>query len=178
MNMNKTKKNTPKKAILKKKVPPIPKGFHTATPHLIVQDSRQAVEFYKKALGAKQRGQIMSGPDGKTAHAEITIGDSVVMMADEMNMPTAGKSPQSLGGFTAEIMLYVKNVDALYSQAVAAGATSLQAPTDMFWGDRYCRVKDPFGHVWSLATHFADPTPKQMEKAMAAMMAQMHGADK
>jgi PhnB protein len=154
---------------------PIPQGFHTVTPYLAVDDAARALDFYKRAFGA-QEVMRMDGPDGKIGHAEITIGDSRIMLADEM--PGSGcQSPQSLGGTTSGVFLYVDNVDKTFSQAVSAGAKAESQPTDMFWGDRYGRLKDPFGHSWSVATHKEDVAPAEMSKRMkeaSGKMAQQH----
>jgi PhnB protein len=152
-------------------VKPIPQGFHSATAYLTLNDAARAIDFYKRAFGA-QEVMRMKGPDGKIGHAEIKIGDSVIMLADEM--PGSGsRSPQSLGGTTAGIFLYVENADAVFNQAVAAGA-KVDAPlADMFWGDRYGRVKDPFGHSWSVATHKDDVAPAEMSKRMQEFAAKM-----
>jgi PhnB protein len=159
-------------------VKPIPEGYHSVTPYITVDNGARAIEFYQKAFGAKEIVR-MNGPDGKVAHAEIRIGDSVVMLADEM--PGMGnRSPKSVGGTTGGIFLYVQDVDTAYKQAIAAGGQQETAPADMFWGDRYGRLKDPFGHSWSLATHKEDVAPAEMEKRMKAEMAKMgqrtHGA--
>lgn len=153
----------------KKRVSAIPKGYHTATAHLVVRDCNAAIDFYKKAFGAKERNR-MPGPDGRLMHAEIKIGDSIVMMSDEM--PEMGsKSPQTLGGCPGGIFLYVKNCDKLFAQATHAGATAQQPPADMFWGDRYAKVVDPYGFIWGIGTHIADLTPKQMKTAQEAWLA-------
>ena len=148
---------------------PIPQGFHSVTPYLTLNDTASAIEFYKRAFGAKEVMR-MQGPGGKIGHAEIKIGDSVIMLGDEM--PGMGsRSPQSVGSTTSGIMLYVDNVDTVFNQAVSAGA-QVEAPVaDMFWGDRYGRLKDPFGHSWSVATHKEDVAPAEMEKRMQAAMA-------
>jgi len=141
------------------------------TPYLTLNDAARALEFYKRAFAAKEVMR-MDGPDGKIGHAEIKIGDSVIMLADEM--PGAGsRSPQSLGGTTGGIFLYVENADAVFNQAVSAGA-QVEAPlADMFWGDRYGRLKDPFGHSWSVATHKEDVAPAEMSKRMQDAVAKM-----
>jgi PhnB protein len=126
--------------------------------------------FYKSAFGA-QETMRMPTPDGNIAHAEIRIGNSLVMVADE-NPQSAMKSPQSLGGTTAGLFIYVEDVDRLYDRAVAAGAKATQRPTDMFWGDRYGKLTDPFGHEWSVATHIEDLTEEEMMKRAAGAMAQ------
>ena len=150
---------------------PIPEGFHTATPYLTVNDAARALDFYKRAFGAQVLVR-MDGPGGKVGHAEIKIGDSIVMLGDEM--PGSGsRSPQSLGGTTGGIHLYVDNVDQVFDQAVSAGC-QVEAPvSDMFWGDRYGRLKDPFGHAWSVATHKEDVAPEQMKQRMQEAMAKM-----
>jgi len=142
----------------------IPKGYHSVTPYLTVNDAARALEFYKRAFGA-QEVMRMDGPDGKIGHAEIKIGDSMIMLADEM--PGMGaRSPQSLGGTTAGVMLYVENADTVFNQALSAGAQVDMPLADMFWGDRYGRLKDPFGHSWSVATHIEDVAPAEMSKRM------------
>ena len=152
-------------------VKPIPQGFHSATPYLTLNDAGRAIDFYKRAFGAQEMTR-MKGPDGKIGHAEIKIGDSIIMLADEM--PSSGsRSPQSLGGTTTGIFLYVENVDTVFNQAVSAGA-KVEAPVaDMFWGDRYGRLKDPFGHSWSVATHKEDVAPAEMSKRMQEFAAKM-----
>jgi len=144
------------------KVKPIPQGFHTATPYLTLNDAAGAIEFYKKAFGANEIMR-MDAPGGKIGHAEIRIGDSPIMLSDEMPGSNA-RSPQSLGGTTGGIFLYVEDVNSVHRQAVAAGAKSVMEPQDMFWGDRFGTVTDPYGHVWSLATHIEDVAPDEMAK--------------
>jgi PhnB protein len=152
-------------------VKPVPDGYHTATPALIVDDAARALEFYSKALGAKERNRS-SGPDGKIMHAEFQVGDSIFMLADEF--PGMGsRSPKSLGGSSGGVWLYVPDVDATYRQATQAGATSLSAPTDMFWGDRHARIRDPFGHEWSIASHVEDVPVAEMEKRAKEFYTQM-----
>lgn len=150
----------------------IPKGYHTVTPYLAVKDAAKAIEFYKRAFGAKEVDR-MPGPGGQgIMHAEITIGDSHVMLSDEF--PGSGcSSPQSLGGTTCQIFLYVQDVDSAYQQAVSAGATAKMPPADMFWGDRFGQLADPFGHQWGLATHKEDVSPEEMKKRADAFFAQM-----
>ena len=152
-------------------VKPIPQGFHTATPYLTLNDAARAIDFYKRAFGA-QEVMRMNGPGGKIGHAEIKIGDSIIMLADEM--PGSGsRSPQSLSGTTAGIFLYVENADAVFNQAVSAGA-KVEAPlADMFWGDRFGSLKDPFGHSWSVATHKEDVAPAEMSKRMQEFAAKI-----
>lgn len=152
-------------------VDPIPCGFHTATPYLVVDDAAAALDFYVKAFGATVLSR-MGGPAGKIMHAEIQIGDSKIMLSDEF--PGMGNpSPKTLGGSAGGIHLYVADVDAGHERALAAGATSLMGPMDMFWGDRFCKVMDPFGHLWSIATHKEDLTPEEMEKRACTAMAEM-----
>ena len=150
---------------------PIPQGYRSVTPYLTLHDAARALDFYKRAFGAQEVVR-MDAPGGKIAHAEIKIGDSMIMLGDEM--PGMGsKAPQSLGGTTSGIMLYVENADQVFNQAVAAGA-QVEAPlTDMFWGDRYGKLKDPFGHSWAVATHKEDVAPAEMKKRMQEAMAKM-----
>jgi PhnB protein len=149
-----------------KKVSPVPAGYSTVTPHLVLRDAAKAIDFYKKAFGAKERMR-MGGPDGKIGHAELQIGSSVVMCADEM--PEMGASaPQTVGGSPVHIFLYLPNVNKVFDQAVRAGATVAMPLTDMFWGDRYGKLTDPFGHKWGLATHIEDVSPKEMARRAAA----------
>jgi len=154
-------------------VKPVPSGYHTVTPYLTLSDASSAIDFYKRAFGATERFR-MDRPDGKIGHAEIQIGDSIVMLADESPRSDA-RSPQSLGGTTAGIFLYVENVDAVFDTAVKAGAKVHQPLADMFWGDRFGGLTDPFGHSWALATHIEDVAPEEMEKRMQAAMSQAAG---
>ena len=148
------------------KVKPIPEGYHTATPYLIVGGAAGAIEFYKKAFGARELFR-MTKPDGRIGHAEIKIGDSPIMLADEV--PEIGyHSPQSLGSSPVSILLYVEDVDAVFSQAVAAGAKVQRPVQDQFYGDRTGGVEDPFGHVWYIATHKEDVSPEELKKRAAA----------
>jgi uncharacterized glyoxalase superfamily protein PhnB len=152
------------------KVSPIPKGYHTITPGLAVRNASQAIDFYKKALGAKEKMR-MPGPDGKIMHAELQIGDSKIMLGEEM--PQMGNlSPQSLNGTPVNLHVYVKDVDKVFDQAVKAGATAVAPVMDMFWGDRYGMVMDPFGHKWGIATHKRNLSPKEMKKAGEEWFAQ------
>lgn len=157
----------------KKKVAPIPRQYQILTPYLAIQGAAQALEFYKKAFGAKERMR-MPGPDGKIGHAEMTIGTSVFMLADEF--PGMNTSPATLKGTSVTFMIYCKNVDASFKQAVAAGAAALQQPVDKFYGDRMGVVSDPFGHIWCLATHVEDVPPKEMAKRAAAEAARQKQA--
>ncbi len=152
-----------------KKVDPIPREYHTITPDLTVTGASAAIEFCKKAFGAVEKGR-MSGPGGSILHAEIQIGDSIVMLADED--PRFGrKSPTTLNGTPMALHLYVADVDASFKRALEAGARQVMGVENMFWGDRYGVVTDPFGFWWSLATHIEDVPPEEMEKRMKAMMA-------
>ncbi len=148
-------------------VQPIPEGFHTVTPHLVVSDAAAAIEFYQKAFGAEEVSR-MPGPEGKIMHAAIRIGDSPVMLNDEFpDMGTVG--PKAIGGTAVTIHLYVKDADAVWDSATKAGAKVVVPIDDMFWGDRYGVIEDPFGHRWSIATHTQDLTPEQvMEGAQKA----------
>jgi PhnB protein len=152
-------------------VKPIPEGYHTATPYLVVDNALAAIDFYKKAFGA-QVVTRMDAPNGKIAHAELKIGDSMIMLSDEM--PGAGlRAPKSLGGTAVGVMLYVPDVDALYKQATSAGARTEMPVSDQFWGDRYGKLIDPFGHSWAIATHKEDVAPEEMKKRMQQAMAKM-----
>ncbi len=152
-------------------VTPIPEGFHTVTPHLVIKGAAAAIEFYKRAFGAEVLGR-MDGPGGTVGHAELKIGDSIIFLADEFpGAPT--KSPQTLGGTTASLHLYVPDVDAAFRQAIAAGGRETMAVTDMFWGDRFGQLQDPFGHTWSIATRKEVLTPKEVEDRAQAFWAQM-----
>lgn len=143
------------------KVKPVPEGMHSVTPYLIVDDAAKAIDFYKKALGAEERFRL-PGPGGGVMHAEIQIGDSVVMLSDA-NPAWGAKSPKTIGGSPVSLMLYVSDVDSAYKKAVDAGAEGSRPPTDMFWGDRMGRISDPFGHEWSLASHIEDVPPDEIE---------------
>jgi|SRR5450432_531190 PhnB protein len=148
----------------------IPEGYHTATPYLVVHDAAKAIDFYKQAFDARELFR-MEGPPGKIGHAELQIGDSKIMLGDEM--PGSGRSPKSLGGTGTGIFLYVKDVDSAFNQAVAAGAKVEMPLADQFWGDRYGKLSDPFGHSWSMATHKEDVAPEDMKKRAQAAMAKM-----
>jgi PhnB protein len=152
-------------------VKPIPDGMHTVTPHLIVKGAGEALEFYKTALGAEEVLR-MPGPDGRVMHAEFKIGDSLVFMCEEY--PDMGcKSPLALGGSPVTLNLAVADCDAAFNRAVGAGATVRMPPADMFWGDRFGKLTDPFGHAWGLATHKEDVSPEEMKKRAQAAMAEM-----
>ncbi|WP_235217016.1 VOC family protein [Archangium violaceum] len=166
------KKAAAKKVPAKKaKAQPIPKGYHIITPSLVVKGAQEALEFYKKAFGAKEVGKAMTTPDGKILHGEFRIGDSIVMYSDEF--PGMGsRSPLSVGGISSSLLIYTRDADALYNQALATGAKVAMPIGDAFWGDRYGIVIDPFGHQWQIATHKEDLTPKEMaRRAQAAMSA-------
>lgn len=147
----------------KSHVKPIPDGMRTVTPHLICDGATDAIEFYKKAFNAVELGRV-PGPQGKLLHAMIRIGDSTVMLVDEF--PDWGSiGPKSLKGSPVTIHLYTQDVDALFKQAVAAGAKVAMPVEDMFWGDRYGKLEDPFGHHWSIATHVRDVKPEELKEA-------------
>ena len=147
-------------------VKPIPDGYHSVTPYLIVKGAADAIEFYKKAFGATELFR-MPAPDGKIGHAEIKIGDSPIMLSDEQ--PELGYvGPATLGGSPVSIMIYVEDVDTVYPQALAAGGQEVKPLQDQFYGDRSGSLKDPFGHMWHVATHKEDVTPEEMDKRMAA----------
>jgi PhnB protein len=145
----------------------IPTGYAGVTPYLIIRGAARALDFYKKAFGATELLRF-GGPDGKIGHAEIKIGEGVVMLADES--PERGhKSPQTLGGNAVSLLFYVPDVDAFFAKAVAAGATVRQPLADQFYGDRSATIADPFGHVWTIATHTEDVSEDEMQRRMAAM---------
>ena len=157
-------------------VKPIPEGYHTLTPFLTVKDASRAIEFYKQAFGAQQRGDVAKGPDGKVMHAELKIGDSIIMLSDEF--PEHGVlSPQS-GGAGMGLHIYVEGVDAAFDRAVKAGAQVEMPVTDQFWGDRYGKLKDPFGHKWSIATHVKDMSADEMRRSMDEAMKKMAQPEK
>jgi PhnB protein len=169
------RENTNKRTlIMNAKVKPIPDGFHTLTPYLTVKGGAEAIDFYKRAFGAIERFR-MTGPDGKTlGHAEITIGDSILMLAD--GAPGFSQSPQELHGTTVSLLLYVKDVDAAFKRAVEAGATVKQPVENKFYGERAGCVVDPFGHLWTLMTHIEDVPPQEMKKRMDEFCAKMAAA--
>jgi PhnB protein len=146
-------------------VKPVPDGFHTITPHLIVRDAKAAIDFYQKAFGAQLQGGIAYTPDGKVMHAMVKIGDSFVMLNDEF--PEHGVVAPPAGESGVLLHIYVDNVDALFARATGAGAKVKMPLADMFWGDRYGKVLDPFGHSWTLGTHIKDLTQEEMRQAMA-----------
>jgi PhnB protein len=149
----------------------VPDGYHTVSPYLAVDGAEQAIAFYEKAFGAKERGRRQA-PDGKIAHAELELGDSVMMLSDPFPQ-FATKPPAQLGGTSASLMVYVEDVDAVVEQAIGAGATLEREVEDQFWGDRFGAVTDPFGHVWTIATRVEDVPPEEMEKRAQAAMSAM-----
>ena len=152
-------------------VKPIPDGYHTVTPYLVVEDAAAAIDYYKKAFGATERGR-MEGPDGKIGHAEVQIGDAVVMLSDPVPQGST-RPPIELGGTTSSVVLYVEDVDAVVERAVDAGGIVVMEVADQFWGDRFGTITDPFGHVWSVATHVEDVPREEMEQRAKAAMAAM-----
>jgi len=147
---------------------PIPDGYRTATPYLIIKGAADAIEFYKKAFGATELLR-MADPQGRVGHAEIKIGDSVIMLADEH--PSMGyRGPRSLGGSSVSILLYLPDVDDVFARAVKAGAKAQRAVADQFYGDRSGTLEDPFGHVWTVATHVEDVAPEEMKRRAEAAM--------
>jgi PhnB protein len=154
-------------------VKPVPEGYHTVTPYLIVKGAGKALEFYQKALGATEVMRL-AGPGGQVMHAEIKIGDSMIMLADEF--PEMGaKSPQTIGGSPVGICLYVNDVDAQFKQALAAGAKEERPVKDQFYGDRSGTLRDPFGHQWTIATHKEDLTPEEIGKRAQEWMKKQGG---
>lgn len=148
-------------------VRPIPEGYQSVTPYLIIKGAAKALEWYQKAFGAKEKMRL-SGPDGMIGHAELIIGNSHVMMADEHPQMQAF-SPTHFQGSPVSLLLYVEDVDDVFQQAVNAGAETLRPVQDQFYGDRMGTLKDPFGHIWSLATHIEDVSQEEVERRMAAM---------
>jgi PhnB protein len=150
------------------KVKQVPDGYHSVTPYLIVEGASDAIDWYGKVLGAKERMR-MSGPDNRVGHAELELGDSVIMLADEF--PDMGaRGPKTIGGSPVSILVYVPDVDTVFDQAVKAGATAREEPADKFYGDRSATFEDPFGQVWNVATHVEDVPPDEMAKRAAEMM--------
>jgi PhnB protein len=152
----------------------IPEGYDVLIPHLVCSPCTEAIEYYKKAFGGESDGAMMS-PDGqRVMHAEVKIGNKVFFLADDFPEYCGGASqtPIALGGTPVTIHMYVEDCDAAFNKAVAAGATPKMPPMDMFWGDRYSQVTDPFGHCWSLATHIRDMTPEEMQQEMVEAFAQ------
>ena len=146
-------------------VAPIPAGYHSVTPYLIVDGAAKAIDFYQRAFGATELLR-MPGPDGRVMHAEVKIGDSPLMLADE----TEGfRGPLALGGAAVSMMIYVADVDRVFAQALAAGAREQRPITDQFYGDRMGTLVDPFGHVWSIATHVEDVSPEEIDRRFAKL---------
>jgi PhnB protein len=152
----------------------IPKGYHTVTPSLCVSGAAKAIDFYKKALGAEEKYRFPA-PDGKIMHAEIQIGDSTIMLADEMP-EYGGKGPKSIGGTPVSFFVYREDVDAAWKRAIDAGAKEVMPLIDQFWGDRAGCLVDPFGHQWWLAQHIQDLTPEELNKAAESYFSQMQPA--
>lgn len=151
---------------------PIPEGFHSVTPMFMFKDARKAIEFYKNAFGAQERF-AMPGPDGKgVMHAEVQVGDSIIMMGDE-HPQEACKSAESMGGSPISFFIYVENVDSAFRRAVEAGATVKMEVQEMFWGDRCGSVQDPFGYNWMIGTHTRDLNPEQIAEGAKAFFAEM-----
>ena len=149
------------------KVRPVPEGYSTVTPYLIIKGAADAIEFYKKVFNAKELMRF-GGPEGSVVHAELQIGDARIMLSDEH--PQMGfRSPQSIGGSGTGIMLYVDDVDRIFNGAIAAGARQHQEVKNQFYGDRSGTLVDPFGHVWTIATHIEDVSPEEMQRRMEAM---------
>lgn len=154
-------------------VKPKPDGYHTATPYLIIQGAAKAIDFYKQAFGAIELMRLDS-PGGKIGHAEIKIGDSIIMLADEH--PEMGhRGPQALGGTPVSLMLYVEDSDAMFAQAIAVGGTVQKPIQDQFYGDRSGQLVDPFGHVWTIATHTEDVSPDEITARLEGVMKQQNG---
>ena len=152
---------------------PVPEGYHTVTASLTVKDGAAAIDFYQRAFGAREVMRV-DGPDGRLMHAEVQVGDSRVMLAEEY--PDMGcLSPTTVGHSTASLYLYLPDVDAAFNRAVGAGAKVVMPVTDMFWGDRFASVEDPSGHRWGLATHQEDPTPEEMSRRQKEFFASMAG---
>jgi len=155
-------------------VKPIPEGYHSLTPYLFVRSAASAIDFYRNVFGATEVMR-MAGSNGRIMHAELMIGDSIVMLADE-NPPTGVMSPQTVGGFSVGLHLYVENVDAVIQKAIENGAKLLRPIKNQFYGDRSGSLLDPFGHMWSVATHVEDVSPEEIRKRMTAAMSQTAGS--
>lgn len=149
-------------------VKPIPDGYHSVTPYLIADDAAKAIDFYVKAFGAEELMR-MEAPEGGIGHAEIRLGNSMVMLADE-NPAWGAKSAKALGGSPVHLMIYVEDCDAVFARALAAGASQVQPLTDQFYGDRSGTVRDPFGFQWTVATHKEDVAPDEMQRRVEAAM--------
>ena len=149
-------------------VKPIPQGYHSVTPYLFIKGAASAIDYYKKVFGAEERMR-MPGPDGRVMHAELQIGDSTVMLADE-NLQIGAKSPKTIGGTSSSLHVYVQDVDTTAQKAVDAGAQLVRPVQNQFYGDRSGTLIDPFGHMWSVATHIEDVSPEEMKKRMEKAM--------
>lgn len=150
---------------------PVPEGYHTVSPYLAVEDAARAIDYYAKAFGAKEVVR-MNAPGGKIGHAELEIGDSRIMLSDPFPQAST-RPPKEIGGTSGSVFLYVEDVDAVVKQATDAGATVTMEVADQFWGDRFGTITDPFGHVWSIATHVEDLSPEEIEERGRAAMAGM-----
>ncbi len=155
-------------------VKPIPEGYHSVTPYLYVRGAAGAIDFYKSVFGATEIVR-MAGPDGRIMHAELRIGDSIVMLGDE-NLSMGVLSPQTVGGYSTGLHVYVEKVDAVVQKMVDSGAKVLRPIKNQFYGDRSASLLDPFGHMWSVATHVEDVSPEEMKKRMTAAMSQSAGS--
>jgi PhnB protein len=150
---------------------PIPEGYTSITPYLTVDDAQEAIDFYKRAFGATERG-VMAAPDGRIAHAELQIGNAIIMLSDTFPQSSC-KTPKELGGTTVAIFLFVEDVDSVVQDAADAGGTITMQPEDQFWGDRLGEVNDPFGNVWQIATRIKDLTPGEIEARGREVFSQM-----
>jgi PhnB protein len=148
-------------------VKPIPDGYYSLTPYLVCKGAAKAIDFYTKAFGGQETVR-MPGPDGQVMHAEVKIGNSMLMLGDE-NPERGALSPESIGGTAVSVMFYCDDVDAVFARAMSLGATSEMTPADQFWGDRMGNLVDPFGHKWAIATHKEDVSPEEMQKRMQAI---------
>jgi PhnB protein len=150
-------------SIVAAKTKPIPEGLYSITPSLMVRDATRAIEFYKRAFGARTKG-VHTTPDGKVMHAELHIGNSAFFLSDEFPGMGTCQAPQTLNGTTMSLNIYQQDIDRLFNQALGAGASVLMPMTNMFWGDRFGQVKDPYGHVWSLSQHLEDVPDAELER--------------
>jgi PhnB protein len=155
------------------KVKPVPDGYHSVTPYLFIKGAADAIDYYKSVFGAKERMR-MPGPNGRVMHAELQIGDSIVMLADE-NLEIGAKSPKTLGGASSSLHIYFENVDKVAGKAVNSGAKLVRPVKDEFYGDRTGTIVDPFGHMWSIATHIEDVSPEEMKERMSKATSQAAG---
>jgi PhnB protein len=155
----------------------IPEGFHSITPYLTVNNAAAAIDFYKRAFEARETSRL-NDPDGKNIiNAELKIGDSIVLLSDEFPQESS-RSPSSIGGTAVTIHIYTEDVDRVFNQAISAGATVVMPIMDSFWGDRYGQLKDPFGHIWSIATHKKDLSQEEIRKAGQSVMREMMSSQK